>query len=87
MRAVKLNVVITDDHKLSLELPADIPAGPAEVVVLVPEPKSDQSTSSLMDFLEKLEQSDHPRRSKEEIDRYLEEERNSWERDDPRDLP
>lgn len=34
MRAHRLEVNIPDDHRLSVELPADFPAGPAELIVL-----------------------------------------------------
>lgn len=32
--AVKLTVTIPDSHRLELELPDDMPVGPAEVIVL-----------------------------------------------------
>jgi len=35
VQAAKLRVVIPEDHRLQIELPADLPAGPAEVIVLV----------------------------------------------------
>lgn len=35
MKAAKLNIVIPEDHRLELELPEDLPPGPAEVIVLV----------------------------------------------------
>jgi hypothetical protein len=35
VQAAKLQVVIPEDHRLQIELPADLPAGPAEVIVLV----------------------------------------------------
>jgi hypothetical protein len=34
MHASKLNVNVAQDHRLALDLPADFPAGPAEVIVL-----------------------------------------------------
>lgn len=34
MRAHRLEVNVPDDHRLSVELPADFPAGPAELIVL-----------------------------------------------------
>ena len=34
MRAHRLNVTISKDHRLSMDLPVDFPAGPAEVIVL-----------------------------------------------------
>lgn len=37
MRAIKLHSHIEKDHTLRLQLPEDVMAGPAEVIVLVPE--------------------------------------------------
>jgi hypothetical protein len=34
MRAYKLEVNVPSDHRLAVELPADFPPGPAEVIVL-----------------------------------------------------
>lgn len=34
MHAYKLNVNVAEDHRLAVDLPADFPAGPAEVIVL-----------------------------------------------------
>src|SRR5580700_2908999 len=34
VHAYKLNVNVADDHRLAVDLPADFPSGPAEVIVL-----------------------------------------------------
>lgn len=34
MHAYKLNVNVAEDHRLAVDLPADFPAGPAELIVL-----------------------------------------------------
>ena len=82
MRAIKLTTRIGDDHTLNMRLPADVPPGTAEVIVLYPETPATGKPRSLEEFMQHLQEVDLPRRTKEEIDRYLEEERNSWERDD-----
>jgi len=87
MRAIKLPARISAEHTLSLQLPADVPPGMAEVIVLYPETRATGKPQSLEEFMHHLQEADIPRRTKEEIDRDLEEERNSWERDDVRDLP
>lgn len=87
MRAIKLHAQVSPEHTLSLQLPADVPPGMAEVIVLYPETPATGKPRSLEEFMQHLQEVDIPRRTKEEIDRYLEEERNSWERDDVRDLP
>jgi hypothetical protein len=77
MRAIKLQAHVEKNHTLSLRLPADVREGPAEVIVLVPDLVA-KATHSLNDFLSRLPR--HPRqpRTKEEIDGYLERERQSW---------
>jgi hypothetical protein len=78
MRAIKLQTHVDRDHMLRIRLPEDVREGPAEVIVLVPE-VTDKATPSLSDFLSTL--ADRPRRirSKEEIDRDLAAERESWD--------
>ncbi|XXX78461.1 hypothetical protein WMF30_06780 [Sorangium sp. So ce134] len=39
MHATKLNVNVAEDHRVTVELPADFPPGPAEVIVLAVPPK------------------------------------------------
>ncbi|WP_437611274.1 hypothetical protein WMF20_05455 [Sorangium sp. So ce834] len=38
MHAYKLNVNVAEDHRVAVELPADFPPGPAEVIVLAVPP-------------------------------------------------
>ena len=78
MRAIKLQARVEKDHTLSLKLPEDVREGPAEVIVLVPD-KAAKPSHSLSDFLTRLPRRSRQLRSKEEIDRYLEQERQSWE--------
>ena len=80
MRAIKLIGHISTDHILRLNLPADIAEGPAEVIVLVPEKPIVDTRRSLATFLNNLSESSNCVRSKKEIDFYLEEERNNWDR-------
>ncbi len=87
MRAIKLHAQINAEHTLSLQLPADVPPGMAEVIVLYSETPVTGKPRSLEEFMQRLQEANIPCRTKEEIDHYLEEERNSWERDDVRDLP
>lgn len=57
MQALKLKVVIPEDHELVVRLPEDVPAGPAELIVL---------TGSAMAELS-------PERSVEEASRHFKE--------------
>jgi len=77
MRAIKLQTHVAKDHTLHLQLPEDVHEGPAEVIVLVPE-QGARPAHSLRDFLADLF-TRRQIRTKEEIDRYLEEERRAWE--------
>jgi hypothetical protein len=78
MRAIKIQAHVEKDHTLSLQLPEDVREGPAEVIVLVPD-RAPKPVHSLNDFLDRL--AGRPRQvlSKDEVDRHLERERQSWE--------
>jgi hypothetical protein len=77
MRVIKLQAYVQKDHTVSLRLPDDVGEGPAEVIVFVRDLAS-KPTHSLGDFLARLQRSPRQRRSREEIDRYLEQERQAW---------
>ena len=79
MHAFKLNAHIDHNHRLEIQLPADVPEGNAEVIVLIPHPPS-PAVEGLRSFFDNLDR--HPpqqRYSKEEIDAYLANERASWD--------
>jgi hypothetical protein len=83
MQAYKLAVTISEER--TVQLPRDVPAGPAEVIVLFGAAEAPSAVegpsrnAALFRLLETLQTSDHPRRSKEEIDAELAEERASWD--------
>lgn len=79
MQAIKLKTRIGRDRRIEIELPPEVPEGEAEVIVLVDDPISEPSEVSLRAFFEELDRSPHKRRTKEEIDRYIAEERASWD--------
>ena len=79
MNAVKLQVVVPESRELTITLPPEVPPGEAEVIVLT-QPVSMASRGSwerVRAFLERTPPA-RPGRTKEEIDRYLAEERTSW---------
>jgi len=78
VRAIKLNTRVASDHTVRLQLPEDVLEGPAEVIVLVPD-SAVQPTRGLKDFLAELAAQRRHIRTKEEIDRDLEQERQSWD--------
>ncbi len=80
MRAHRIKTHVTPNQPLVVPLPADMPEGDVEVIVLYPEPASRSgSFSSLREFDAWLRQQPPGERSKEEIDRQIEEERASWD--------
>lgn len=79
MYAVKLKAQVTPDPQIHLQLPADAPQGEAEVIVLMTESVPQTTGESLEAFFEELDRSPWKRLSKEEIDRYIAEERANWE--------
>lgn len=83
MRALKLAAQVESDHALGLELPEDVPEGPAEVIVLVPDradaAPADPQTGSLAEFLNRPRVDPRFIRSKQEIDTHLRAERESWD--------
>jgi len=83
MKAYELTGKIRNGYCLEVTLPESIPDGEAKVIVLLPETtrrNEDDETQReyLRDFFRRLDASDRPRMSKEEIDRHIEEERASW---------
>ncbi len=79
MRAIKLRSHVDETRTLHLKLPDDVQQGPAEVIVLVPDAKAEKPAPTLSAFLAELGKTRRHIRSKDEIDRALEEERASWD--------
>jgi hypothetical protein len=86
MHALKLTAIIDSSRRVELRLPSDTPEGKAEVIVLVGEHDAVDSTSASAEVDESLEQlfaaidrMPRKRLTKDEIDRYLAEERASWD--------
>ena len=79
MQAHKLKVMIGKDRGVSFEVPETFAEGPAEVIVLAYEAPVTGTGATLEEILRSLASEPRRIRSKEEIDRYLEEERESWE--------
>jgi hypothetical protein len=83
MKAYELTGQIHHGYRLEVILPERIPDGEARVIVLLPETHQRDGDEKaqrqyLRDFFHRLDASDRPRMTKEEIDRYIEEERASW---------
>lgn len=81
-----LQTVLPSDHQLHLVVPPDFPSGEIEVSLRSRVPfsnpvtgMSQQGINDLNDLFSYLDQMPPDSRSKEEIDRYVAEERASWE--------
>lgn len=80
MRAHRIKAHVTPNQPLVVPLPANMPEGEVEVIVLCSGAATQPGTfSSLRDFDDWLRQQPPSGRSKAEMDRDLDEERASWE--------
>ncbi|WP_310461255.1 hypothetical protein [Sphaerotilus sp.] len=87
MRAYQIQQIIPESHTLTMHLPPEVPAGPAQVIVLYPEPTlatpSTEASSSgfatVADFAAWLQTQPASERSREDIVRQIEAERDAWE--------
>jgi len=81
VHAYKVTGRVDENRRVTVTLPTDFPIGDAEVIVLAgePEPSEQNRRASLNAFLEQLDTTPPSGRSKEQIDRHLEQERDSWE--------
>lgn len=79
MQTLKFKGTIDSNHRLTLQLPADTPIGEADVIVLVPDGAAEAKREHLQNLFAEIDRSPHARLSKDEIDRYVAEERASWD--------
>ena len=87
MPTLRLRQTVTTDRQINLILPPDFPVGVVDIVVrsvAVPEPADGtveqlqrSDLRSLFEFLDSLPPTG---RTREDIDRQVQEERDSWER-------
>lgn len=79
MNAVRLDVIVPEDRRLTISLPESVPPGKAEVIVLVDDSRqAADSARALLDLADEWRRAHPERRTREEIDSYLEGERASW---------
>jgi len=80
MRAHRIKAHVIPNQPLVVPLPANLPESDVEVIVLFPETQPNASAfSSLREFDDWLNQQPPSARSKEEMDRQIEEERAGWD--------
>lgn len=79
MFAHRIKAHVTPNQPLILPLPADVPSGEVEMIVLFPEaPNQPDTLYSLREFSAWLREQAPSSRSREEMDHAIEEERASW---------
>jgi len=82
MYAHKTETRITEDHRVTIELPPGFPEGEAEIIVLAKSPQFVSAKGeTLIEFLDWLKTQPPSGRGKEEIDAQIAEERASWGED------
>ena len=76
--ALRTKVVVLPGGRVEISSP-DLRAGQTvEVIVLLPEPGPTDDQGSVLDLIESLGPGPHLFNSPEDVDRYLNEERDSW---------
>jgi hypothetical protein len=76
-----MRVVVPEDRRLTISLPASVPPGDAEVIVLVEDTRqATDSAHALLDLADEWRRVHPERRTRENIDSYLESERATWSR-------
>jgi hypothetical protein len=79
MQAVRFKTKIDASHRLEIDLPAELPVGEVEVIVLSTEAAPPGSARSLIDFLRQLDARPIPNpRTPEEIEAGIAAERDAW---------
>jgi len=78
MKALKMVVVIGQDHKLTIDVPNTFQEGPAELILLAPEAPNGDASTDLETHIHQLLANPH-NRDKAGLDREIETQRRSWE--------
>lgn len=82
MQALKMKVQIHDNH-FAANLPISMPDGEAEIIVLydtsTPGAPEVNGKQDLFKLFSEIDQSEHTRMSKVDVDAYLAKERASWD--------
>ena len=78
MRAVKLESVVSEDRKLTLTVPPEIPSGQVEVLILAKE-GAEGKQDSLETFLKELSTLPLSTRTPADFEAAITAERNAWD--------
>lgn len=79
MVAVRLKAVIPRSRKLAITVPAEVPVGDVEVIIVSSQKAQQSNTQALLQHLRQRRLAPEHQRSAAEIDAYIEQERMAWE--------
>lgn len=79
MKAIRVAAEVHEDRRIVFNLPKDTPTGQAEVIVLLPDESKHEQRQTLQEFLTSLETLRIPGRTRDEIDKYILDERSGWD--------
>ena len=79
MYAVKLDTIIPQNRHLVIQVPNEMPIGDAEVIILSKLGNQQGNGQALLRYLRERRLSPRYRRSADEIDAQIEQERSAWD--------
>jgi hypothetical protein len=75
----EIETEIPNNHQLNLSLPIDIPVGKAKIAIIYELPlKPDNKNAKMAQFLNNLPDKPHSGLTREQINQYLQHERETW---------
>ncbi len=78
MYAIKIDAVIPEDRRLIVDLPANVPVGLAEVIILSGGEEVTGDSASVLHYLQERQSSPEHHRAPDELERQIHEERAAW---------
>lgn len=79
MVAVRLEAVIPRNRKLAITVPAEVPVGAVELIIVSKQKAQQSNAQAVLQHLRQRRLAPEHRRSAAEIDAYIEQERMAWD--------
>lgn len=79
MHAIELPADIDQNHQIHLQLPKTVKAGKAKVIVMYEDVTPPLQPNSLVEFLNELPAPANNGLSRDEVQQYIQQERQSWD--------
>lgn len=79
MYAIRIEAVIPKNRRLAITVPAEMPVGEAEVIILSKPGAPQDNGRALLRHLRQRQLAPEHRRSAVEIDAYIQQERSAWD--------